>query len=31
MVNTSDKLKMEVNVQKIKDTIFLSQGIYYIN
>ena len=31
MVNTNDKLKMAVNVQKIKDTIFLSQGIYYIN
>ena len=29
MVNTNDKLKMAVNVQKIKDSIFLSQGIYY--
>ncbi len=31
MVNINDKLKMVVNVQKIKDAIFLSQGIYYIN
>ena len=31
MVNTNDKLKKAVNVQKIKDAIFPSQGIYYIN
>ena len=30
MVNTNDKLKMAVNVQKIKDAIFLSQGIYAV-
>ena len=32
MVNTNDKVKMEVNhsIQKIKGRIFFSQGIYYM-